>query len=178
MPSDNSLPQECAETLNQLSRAGIDFITGVPDTEFRFITDALEIAPGRLDYAIATREDNALALAVGSHLAGRSPLVFMESAGIGTSLDTLTSLAMAYAIPIIVLVAWAGYGGRDTPHHNPLGKPLDTILTQLGIAVNIVPMAQMKAELGRTVSCAKQTAHSRRQPVVVLGIPDSLVAEQ
>src|SRR5207248_2009444 len=77
--------------------------------------------------------DNAIALAAGAYLAGEIPLVFMESSGIGNAIDALTSLATVYGIPLVLFIAWAGYKGRDIPHHNVIGEPLQSILEALNI---------------------------------------------
>ena len=154
--------------------AGITFITGVPDSEFRDLIAELELKTMNQKYVLATREDNAVALATGAYLAGEFPLVFMESSGIGNAIDALTSLATVYSIPLVLFIAWAGYKGRDVPHHNAIGQALFPILRALGIPIFEVvlgePLEALAMALKEAVICAKN-AH---RPVAVLGIPEEL----
>lgn len=65
------------------------------------------------DYIIATREDEAIGIAVGAWLAGKTPLVFMQNSGIGNSVDIITSLLLPYNINIDIRVA-----DRSSPYHH------------------------------------------------------------
>lgn len=154
--------------------AGITFITGVPDSEFRDLIAELEHSELDRKYVQATREDNAIALAVGAYLAGERPLIFMESSGIGNAIDALTSLATIYGIPLVLLIAWAGYKGRDIPHHNVIGKPLLPILTSLEIPTFEVSLGGPPENIADAIKEAITCANVVKRPVAVLGIPKEL----
>jgi phosphonopyruvate decarboxylase len=87
-----------------------NFIVGVPFSGMeRYVNK---------DHLIATREDEAIAIAAGAWLAGKSPLVFMQDSGLGNSLDILTSLVKPYGISIQLLI-----NERTEPeHHGLMGK--------------------------------------------------------
>lgn len=79
-------------------------------------------------YLVATREDEAIALAVGAWFCGRKPLVFMQDSGIGNSLDILTSLLLPYGINIDLLI-----GERTSPeHHAIMGLCSRALLNEVG----------------------------------------------
>jgi len=156
---------------------GITFITGVPDSEFRELIADLEAGDLDRNYVLATREDNAVAVAVGAYLAGDRPLVFMESSGLGNAIDALTSLAIVCRIPLVLLIAWAGYEGRDMPHHNSIGEPLRPLLDALKIPAFEVPLKD-HAALASTVEAALARAQAELLPVAVLGIPENLRKER
>lgn len=153
---------------------GITFITGVPDSAFKALIAELERTEMNQRYVLATREDNAVALAVGAYLAGEQPLVFMESSGIGNAIDALTSLATVYGIPLVLFIAWAGYKGRDVPHHNAIGVPLLPLLTTLDIATYEVSLADSLEHIAAAIQQAVTRATLTRKPVAVLGIPKEL----
>lgn len=153
---------------------GITFITGVPDSAFKALIAELEQSEMNQRYVLATREDNAVALAVGAYLAGEQPLVFMESAGIGNAIDALTSLATVYGIPLVLFIAWAGYKGRDCPHHNAIGVPLLPLLHALDIATNVVSLADSSEHIAAAIQQAVASATMTHKPVAVLGIPEEL----
>jgi sulfopyruvate decarboxylase subunit alpha len=159
--------------IDDVFAAGFDFITGVPDSGLADFLEELEGHDRVACYVPGTREDNCVALAVGSYLAGATPLVFMKSAGLGTCIDALTSLALVYRIPLVLLVSWAGYDGRDIPHHNIIGQPASGVLRALGIPVRQCRFAE-PAGVAVQMRAALREARRRRCPVAVLGVPEGL----
>ena len=95
-----------------------DFI-GVPDSTLKqFIDSAIK----KKKIIIATREEEAIGIAVGISLSGFIPLVFMQNAGFANSLSTITSLVEMYNVPINFLNGWRGYEKNDAPEHIKIGK--------------------------------------------------------
>ena len=165
--------------LSQLIFAtGITFITGVPDSAFRDLIAELEQTEMNRRYVPATREDNAVALGVGASLAGERPLVFMESSGIGNAIDALTSLATVYGIPLVLFIAWAGYQGRDLPHHNVIGEPLHLLLESLSLPTFEVNLGATPEYVAAIIHEAASCAQRVNKPVAVLGIPKELSDEK
>ena len=160
--------------LELIYQAGITFITGVPDSEFRDLIAELELKTMNQKYVLATREDNAIALATGAYLAGETPLIFMESSGIGNAIDALTSLATVYSIPLVLFIAWAGYKGRDIPHHNAIGQALLPMLRALEIPAIEVMLGGSSEALAAAIKEAVMCARNVQRPVAVLGIPGEL----
>ena len=67
---------------------------------------------------IATREDEAVAIAAGAWLAGKNPIVYMQNSGLGNCIDVITSLLIPYEIDIEIKIQ-----NRDSPeHHAFMGK--------------------------------------------------------
>lgn len=62
---------------------------------------------------IATREDEAIAIASGAYLCGQKPLVYMQNSGLGNCIDIITSLLKPYKITLDILVQI-----RHTPEHH------------------------------------------------------------
>jgi sulfopyruvate decarboxylase TPP-binding subunit len=160
-----------APLVDGLREVGVTFFTGVADSAFKKLIAELEATELEQLYVLADREDNAVALAVGAYLAGRRPLVFMESSGVGNAIDALTSLAIVCEAPLVVFVGWAGYEGRDVPHHNVIGEPLEPLLGTLGLPLVKVALDAAPGELAAAVGEALRLAESARRPAAVLGIP-------
>lgn len=165
------------ELVDAIAAQGITFFTGVADSGFKRLIAELEASELGRRYALATREDNAIALAVGAHLAGQRALVFMESSGFGNVLDALTSLAIVFEVPLVLFIAWAGYEGRDVPHHNAIGEPLEPILRALDLATVHVGLEDTPEAVAAAVGTALGNAEARRRPAVVLGVPAGLRRE-
>ena len=69
-------------------------------------------------YIIATREDEAIAIAAGAYLVGKKSKVFMQNSGLGNCVDIITSLLKPYNIEIGMII-----DNRDSPeHHALMGK--------------------------------------------------------
>lgn len=77
---------------------------------------------------IATREDEALAIAAGAWLASKEPFVFMQNSGFGNCLDIITSLLIPYDITIPIHV-----DNRTSPeHHAYMGEIFGDLVELLG----------------------------------------------
>jgi sulfopyruvate decarboxylase TPP-binding subunit len=151
-------------------------VTGVPDSGFEVLIAKLDLDDFGGFYVPGCREDNCVALAAGAYLAGGTPLVFMESSGAGNIVDALTSLACVYEMPLVLFIAWAGYQGRDVPHHNAIGEVLEPALRLLGCQTLELPLtdpARFAERLTEAVALARQT----RGVVALLGIPDDLLED-
>ncbi|MEV8099314.1 thiamine pyrophosphate-binding protein [Kitasatospora sp. NPDC085879] len=115
----------------RLRDAGFDCALGVPDSHLTALIDSLDQAmPGHR----VPREDAAAVAAVGMTIAGGRPLLYMKNAGLFTTGDALTSLAADAAVPLALLVGWAGTGTDRLPHHVVTGERPTGFLTGLGIA--------------------------------------------
>jgi phosphonopyruvate decarboxylase len=76
-----------------------NFIVGVPCSKLKDLTDEIK------NYIPCTREDEAMALAVGAHLVGKKPLVFLQNSGLGNIVDIITSLLKPYGIKVDLLIS-------------------------------------------------------------------------
>lgn len=105
----------------EIEKLGIDFFTGVPDSQLRTFCDELMAKYGvGKQHVIAANEGAATGLTAGHYLAtGRPAVVYMQNSGIGNAVNPICSLAndRVYAIPMLFLVGWRGthaygkYGG-------------------------------------------------------------------
>ena len=76
---------------------------------------------------IATREDEAIGIAAGAWLCGKSPVVYMQNSGLGNCIDIITSFLKPYGIEIDIVVQ-----KRITPeHHAFMGKIQDDLVKLL-----------------------------------------------
>jgi len=113
----------------------VENFIGVPDSTMKhFINKGLKLKK----IIISTREEEAIGIATGMTLSGSKSLVFMQNAGFGNSISTITSLVQMYKIPLIFLIGWRGYLSSDAPEHLLLGKIQPDILKLLGIKTKIL----------------------------------------
>ena len=72
-------------------------------------------------------------------------MVLMQNSGLGYCLNALTSLNLIYKIPLLLIVGYRGYQGKDAPEHLVMGAHCEALLREVGIPV-FVPEAGKVAE--------------------------------
>ena len=113
----------------------IENFVGVPDSTIKyFIDEGLRYKK----ILIATREEEAIGIATGMSLAKSPSLVFMQNAGFGNSISTITSLVQLYKIPLIFLIGWRGYLPDDAPEHIKFGKIQPELIKSLGLKAKVM----------------------------------------
>ena len=143
---------------NYLSRKGIENFVGVPDSTMKYFIDE---GLYQKKILITTREDEAIGIAIGHTLSESYSLVFMQNAGFGNSISTITSLVQLYKIPIIFFIGWRGYQKNDAPEHLGFGKIQNKILKTLDIPFKIISEKNWKSScdwaiknIHKNISCA------------------------
>ncbi len=114
--------------LSACAGAGIDFFSGVPDSQLKGLCDTLYAVYGveSSRHIVAANEGNAIGLCAGHYLAtGRPGLCYMQNSGLGNAVNPLASLmdAQVYALPCLLVVGWRGEPGvHDEPQHVKQGQ--------------------------------------------------------
>ena len=150
--------------VDSLQAAGIDFVTGVPCS---LVAPVITELSARRLYHGETREDAALGVAAGAYMAGKLPAVVMQNSGLGVSLNALGSLHLLYRMPVLLLITWRGWEGKDAPEHLVMGDVLPDLLD-----VFAIPYRAPDAEsLERDIDWAVTLLHTSRKPVALLVRP-------
>jgi sulfopyruvate decarboxylase TPP-binding subunit len=66
-------------------------------------------------------------------MGGKLPAVIMQNSGLGVSLNALGSLHLLYEMPVLVLVTWRGFEGKDAPEHLVMGDVMPRLLDLFAI---------------------------------------------
>src|SRR5581483_4532461 len=114
--------------LSEARRAGFDFYTGVPCS---FLTPLINgvLSDRALDYVGAASEGEAVAIAAGAWLAGKTTVVMCQNSGLGNAVNPLTSLNAPFRIPTLFITTWRGEPGlKDEPQHEVMGKITQSLL--------------------------------------------------
>tara|TARA_Y100001933_G_C18994431_1_gene561889 strand:- start:540 stop:1679 length:1140 start_codon:yes stop_codon:yes gene_type:complete len=131
-----------------LRLAGIDFVTGVPDSLLKDICACITTSFDKKNHIISTNEGSALSFAAGYYLSSRKPaLVYMQNSGLGNIINPITSLChpQVYGIPLILLIGWrgeiderTGLQIKDEPQHKKQGASTKDLLKILDIEYKII----------------------------------------
>ena len=143
------------------------FMCGVPCSYFKEMLIYLETyeSKNELDHFLATREDEAIALASGVALSGKPALVYMQNSGLGNIGDALTSLAQLYKLPMLILVSYRGLEpDKDFPEHSVMGDVTEAILEAMKIPYFELTVENWEADMKDAM---KKTVE-KSSPVVLL----------
>jgi len=146
-----------------LKENGFDFYTGVPCSILSDIINYLSKSD-RFVYVPATREDEALGIAVGAYMGGKRPVVLMQNSGLGKSIDALTSLILLYRFPILLIISWRGYLGKDAPEHLLMGKYTLDFLKVMNLPTKILSRGILKEQVADSARVLKE----REIPVALI----------
>lgn len=146
-----------------LTDAGFNFATGVPCGVQKYIIANLS-KNQKIKHVPATREAEAVGIAAGAYLAGKTPLVYMQNSGLMDCLNDITSLLITYKIPVLLLVSWRGAPGEDAPQHLVNGRITIKILRVIGIPTQIL----RKTGMQKTVLWVKKMMKKKGMPAVIL----------
>jgi len=133
--------------LSACEKAGIDFFTGVPDSQLKGLCDTLFATYGVAgkQHIVAANEGNAIGLCAGHYLAtGRPGLCYMQNSGLGNAVNPIASLmdGQVYGLPCLLVVGWRGEPGvHDEPQHVKQGQITLTQLELLDVPYMVLDKA-------------------------------------
>jgi sulfopyruvate decarboxylase subunit alpha len=102
------------------------------------------------------REDVALGIASAAHLTGHRGGILMQNSGLGNVVNPLTSFNLIYRIPVLMVVSWRGYGGKDAPEHLIMGEKTPDLLHTLGIPHAVLEVDTLEENLQWAISTMEQ----------------------
>jgi len=93
----------------QLEQCGIEYIVWLPESEARFLYDAISTSKIRL--VQVCHEEETMGVYAGLHLAGKRAAVLIQNTGLFHSLDALRGMILNLRLPLLLLVGYRGYRG-------------------------------------------------------------------
>ena len=114
--------------------------------------------------ASATREEEAIGIAVGAYAVRRNAAVFMQSSGFGNCVNALGSLCVPYRTPIPLFINLRGGAGEFNIAQVAMGRTTRPILDLLGM-VHFTLEDEYKMD--RILDGALKLCHASRQPVAI-----------
>ena len=153
--------------------AGIDFFTGVPDSQLKGLCDTLYATLGvKEKHIVAANEGNAIGLCAGHFLAtGRPALCYMQNSGIGNAVNPLASLmdAQVYAMPCLLVVGWRGEPGvKDEPQHVKQGQVTLSQLELLDVPYMVLDKGMTEADFDAAFADIRGHLAANRTAAIVV----------
>ena len=153
-----------AETIVQsLKNWDTSLIAYVPDISIHQVTSLIDADPF-FHLVSATREEEAIGIAVGAYAVGRNSAVFMQSSGFGNSVNAIASLCIPARTPIPLFINLRGGSGEFNVAQVSMGRSTRPILDLVGL-VHFTLEDEYKMD--RIVDGALKLCHANRQPVAI-----------
>jgi sulfopyruvate decarboxylase subunit alpha len=146
-----------------LKRQQVTFFSGVPCSLLEGIIN-VALADPQVTYIPAVREDVALGIASAAHFAGRRGGILLQNSGLGNVVNPLTSFNLIYRVPVLMVVSWRGYEGKDAPEHLIMGEKTPDLLRTLDIPYAVLDASGLEEQL----AWATATMEQQQTPVAVI----------
>jgi len=150
------------QILAGLKEAGINLVASVPDINvlqlINLLSDDKEIT-----HVPVGREEEGIGVCAGAHLAGKQPAMLMQNGGLLNSCNGLTTTALQFGIPMLLLVYYAGDMGDNAFHM--VGLATEPVLQGLGIKYTVM---RDPAKVKQDIAGAVMAAVGSKRPVALL----------
>src|SRR5262245_40763510 len=148
--------------VSALKAAGIDFLAGLPESKLARLQELIE-ADSQFNWVTVCREEEAIGVATGAFYGGRKAAVVMQNGGLLESINALSSTAIMFEIPMVLLVYYAG--DINDRFFSSVGRHTEPILQALGIRYFTL---RDRAQIQSVIPGAQVLAEDSQQPVAVL----------
>ena len=148
--------------LDALNHAGINLVASLPDGALVDVVQAVD-ASNEILHVPLTREEEGVGICTGGYLAGKRCALLMQNAGLLNSCNGLTTTALQFEIPMLLLVLYAGAPGDMA--FPKMGQVTEPVLSALGIHhYQLDDLSKARSLIGG----ALVQAYNFKKPVAVL----------
>ena len=145
-----------------LKVAGIDLIASVPDINMLQLINLL-YEDEQIAHVPVGREEEGIGVCTGAHLGGKRPAMLMQNGGLLNSCNGLTTTALQFGVPVLLLIYYAGDIGDNAFHM--VGLVTEPVLDALGIKTIVM---RDPAKVKQEIAGAATLAHASKRPVALL----------
>ena len=147
-----------------LKQSGVKIISALPETWLVHLINMAEADP-ETTLVRLTREEEAIGISAGAHLAGVRSALLMQNHGFLAAINPIVSLSFLYKIPLLMLISYRGHIGERDPWQTQGGRFTEPVLKALAIPYDYLTNP---AHVGRQISDAQALAESSLTPVALL----------
>lgn len=156
------MPEE--RVLSILTDEGVDITVILPCDRTKNLCSLLE---ANAETISILREEDGAGLCAGLCLAGKKPVMHIQSSGLGNMLNAIMSLTVLYRLPLPILASWRGIYEEQIPAQIPFNEHIPGLLDALGIPYTIISDV---AEI-ETIRDVIRDAYTNSRPHVALIVP-------
>jgi sulfopyruvate decarboxylase subunit alpha len=147
-----------------LKTAGVDFISLMPDSDFSVLQE--RVASDRhFTYVPVSNEAIGVGVCAGAWLSGKRPALLVPTSGLLVAAWPLTSLCMAWSLPLLLLIPYRGDIGDAFWLMGPYKDTTEPLLKVLNAPYSVIAKT---AEVSKAIVDAQGSTISWQRPVAVL----------
>ena len=147
-----------------LKSVGVQLVSALPETWLVHLIRLAEEDPA-MTLVRVNKEEEAVGISAGAHLAGKNSAMLMQNHGFLASINGIVSFAMLYRIPLLMIISYrGGMGERDT-WQTEGGRVTEPVLQALGINY---AMLDSRETVAHRIKEAHVLAESSLRPVALL----------
>jgi sulfopyruvate decarboxylase subunit alpha len=147
-----------------LKRSGVDFISLLPDSDFSTLQAQVSKDPD-FEYVPVSTESVGVGVCAGAWLAGKRPALLIPTSGLLVASWPLTSLNLAWDLPLLLLIPFRGDIGDAFWLMGPYKDTTEPLLDVLHIHHTVVSKI---SEITPAIIDAQGSTISWQRPVAVL----------
>ena len=138
-----------------LKAAGVGLVSALPETWLVHLIRLADDDPDMLLVRLA-KEEEGVGISAGAHLGGTRSALLMQNHGFLQSINAITSLALLYKIPLLMLISDRGHLGERDPWQTEGGKYTRRVLDALGIVRDdLVDPVLVETQVARAMTLAQ-----------------------
>jgi sulfopyruvate decarboxylase subunit alpha len=154
--------------LAAMKEAGIKFVTSVPDYNIARLLELVDADPD-IRHVPLCREEEGIGICTGAYMGGSVTAIIMQNGGFLNSCNAITTTALNFNIPILLMIYYAGDLGDEG--FSTLGSVTEPVLEALGIRTYVLRrLDETRAVIKGLVTLALDS----RKPTAVLLTKDVL----
>jgi sulfopyruvate decarboxylase subunit alpha len=147
-----------------LKQAGVDFISLLPDSDVSELQRRVGDDPGFV-YVPVSNEAIGVGVCAGAWLGGKKPALLVPTSGFLVAAWPLTSLCMAWGLPLLLLIPYRGDIGDAFWLMGPYKDTTEPLLSVLHIPYVVVSKTE---EASKAIVDAQGSTISWQRPIAVL----------
>ena len=156
----------CATVIEGLEAIGIEYFIHIPDSFGAPIISHFESSPTVNTFTVA-REEEGIGIASGLAMTGKKSVLFYQDAGLGNSMGGLTTYAMAYHMPMLILVIRRGGFGEYNAAAHTLAETAVEMVESMKIKAFVLDYRVALSHWAQAIQKAHDYAHMTYRPIVV-----------
>ena len=154
--------QGSRQILTALKEAEINLVASVPDINLLHLINLL-YEDEEITHVPVGREEEGIGVCAGAYVGGKRVAMLMQNGGLMNSCNGLTTTALQFGIPMLLLVYYAGDMGDNAFHM--LGLVTEPVLDGLGIKYTVM---RDPGKVKEQIAQAATSAQASKRPVALL----------
>ena len=150
--------------IDGLKRAGVDFVSLMPDSDFSVLQERVVNDRDFTDVPVSN-EAIGVGVCVGAWLSGKRPALLVPTSGLLVAAWPLTSLCMAWSLPLLLLIPYRGDIGDAFWLMGPYKDTTEPLLKVLNAPYIVISKNE---EISSAIVDAQGSTISWQRPVAVL----------